>query len=70
MKEPVVMSWSGGKDSAMTLHELLRGSAYEVVSLLTSVSEEYRRVSHHGVRESLLDELPAADARTTFTNRS
>ncbi len=60
MKEPVVMSWSGGKDSAMTLHELLRGSAYEVVSLLTSVSEEYRRVSHHGVRESLLDEQAKA----------
>ncbi|PYI92713.1 MAG: ATP-binding protein [Verrucomicrobia bacterium] len=50
------MSWSGGKDSAMALHELLRGGEYEVVSLLTSVSEEYRRISHHGVRESLLDE--------------
>ena len=49
------MSWSGGKDSAMALHELLRDSAYEVVSLLTTVSEEFRRISHHGVRESLLD---------------
>jgi uncharacterized protein (TIGR00290 family) len=55
MKEPIVMSWSGGKDSAMALHELLRDSAYEVVSLLTTVSEEFRRISHHGVRESLLD---------------
>jgi uncharacterized protein (TIGR00290 family) len=60
MKEPVVMSWSGGKDSAMALHELLRSDAYEVVSLLTSVSEEYRRISHHGVRESLLDEQAQA----------
>jgi len=56
MKEPVVLSWSGGKDSAMALHELLRTGAYEVVSLLTTVSQEYRRISHHGVRESLLDE--------------
>ena len=55
MKERVVMSWSGGKDSAMALHELLHGGEHEVVSLLTSVSEEYRRISHHGVRESLLD---------------
>jgi uncharacterized protein (TIGR00290 family) len=55
MKERIVMSWSGGKDSAMALHELLRGDTHEVVSLLTSVSEEYRRISHHGVRESLLD---------------
>ena len=56
MKERVVMSWSGGKDSAMALQELLRAGVYEVVSLLTTVSEEYRRISHHGVRESLLDE--------------
>ena len=60
MKEPVVMSWSGGKDSAMALQELLRSGKYEVVSLLTSVSEEYRRISHHGVRESLLDEQAKA----------
>src|SRR6266404_7798694 len=60
MKERVVMSWSGGKDSAMALHELLRHGDHEVVSLLTSVSEEFRRISHHGVRESLLDEQARA----------
>ncbi|CAN5543882.1 ATPase [soil metagenome] len=49
------MSWSGGKDSALALHELLRSDEYEVVALMTSVSEEYRRISHHGVREELLD---------------
>ena len=54
------MSWSGGKDSAMALQELLQSGTYEVVSLLTSVSEEYRRISHHGVRESLLDEQAKA----------
>jgi len=60
MKEAVVMSWSGGKDSAVALHELLRGDDYEVVSLMTSVSEEFRRISHHGVREELLEEQAAA----------
>ena len=40
----------------MALHELLRDNDYEVVSLLTTVSDEFRRVSHHGVREPLLDE--------------
>src|SRR5438105_1297684 len=60
MKESVVLSWSGGKDSAMALHELLRSDEYAVVSLLTTVSEEYRRISHHGVRESLLDEQAKA----------
>jgi uncharacterized protein (TIGR00290 family) len=55
MKKELVMSWSGGKDSAAALDELLRSEAYEVVALLTSVSEEYRRISHHGVREELLE---------------
>jgi uncharacterized protein (TIGR00290 family) len=56
MKERVVMSWSGGKDSAVALHELLKSDQYEVVALLTTVSEEFRRISHHGVREELLEE--------------
>jgi uncharacterized protein (TIGR00290 family) len=60
MKTPIVMSWSGGKDSAIALHELLKGNEYEVVSLMTSVSEEYRRISHHGVREALLEEQARA----------
>jgi len=53
---PVLMSWSGGKDSALALYELVRSPDWEVVGLLTSVADEYRRVSHHGVREELLDE--------------
>jgi uncharacterized protein (TIGR00290 family) len=60
MKTPVVMSWSGGKDSAMALHELLLNERYEVVELMTSVSEEFLRVSHHGVREALLEQQAQA----------
>jgi uncharacterized protein (TIGR00290 family) len=51
----VVISWSGGKDCALALHELRSDPRYHVVALMTSVSEEYRRVSHHGVREELLE---------------
>ncbi len=60
MRTPVVMSWSAGKDSAMALHQLLRSEDYEVIGLMTTVSEEYRRISHHGVREALLEEQVAA----------
>lgn len=60
VRTPVVMSWSGGKDSAMALHELLRSADYEVLELMATVSEEYRRISHHGVREELLDAQAAA----------
>ncbi|MEX2176354.1 MAG: hypothetical protein WD872_18470 [Pirellulaceae bacterium] len=59
-RTPILMLWSGGKDSALALYELLRSPAWEVVGLLTSVADEYRRVSHHGVREELLDEQAAA----------
>jgi uncharacterized protein (TIGR00290 family) len=54
-RTPVVMSWSGGKDSALALHELRSDPRFEVVALMTSLSEEFRRVSHHGVREELLE---------------
>lgn len=55
-KTPLVMSWSGGKDSALALETLQHDPRYEVVALMTSVSEEFRRVSHHGVREALLEQ--------------
>lgn len=56
MTTPIVLSWSGGKDSAMALYELRRAQAYEIAALLTSVADEYRRISHHGVREALLEQ--------------
>jgi uncharacterized protein (TIGR00290 family) len=54
MRMPVLFSWSGGKDSAMALHSLLRNPDFEVVALLTTVTEGYGRVSMHGVRRELL----------------
>src|SRR5512132_933055 len=54
MTERVVCSWSGGKDSAMALHDILLSREYEVAALLTTVTEDYDRISMHGVRRSLL----------------
>ena len=51
----MVLSWSGGKDSALALDALSRDPAFEVVGLLTSVTREYNRISVHGVRRSLLE---------------
>ena len=59
-RERVVLSWSGGKDSAMALFELRRSPDYEVVALLTTVAREFERVSHHGVRVELLEQQAAA----------
>jgi len=52
--EPIVLSWSGGKDSALTLDALRRDASVEVVALLTTVTTGYDRISIHGVRRSLL----------------
>ena len=54
MRKSVVLSWSGGKDSALALDALSRDPAVEVVGLLTSVTSGYDRISVHGVRRSML----------------
>jgi len=51
----ILLSWSGGKDSAWALHLLRQQPEYEVVALLTTINERYRRVAIHGFREELLD---------------
>ena len=50
-----LMSWSGGKDSALALYHALRNPNYRVAHLLTSVNAHYERVSMHGVRVALLE---------------
>lgn len=54
MAESVVMCWSGGKDSALALQVALKEPSLQVEALLTTVTDEYDRISMHGVREALL----------------
>jgi uncharacterized protein (TIGR00290 family) len=56
MGEKVLFTWSGGKDSVLALYELQRGNDHEVVSLLTTLTEDYDRISMHGVRSILLQQ--------------
>ena len=58
--EPVLMCWSGGKDSSLALHTALQDPTLRVEALLTTVTEGYERISMHGVRCSLLEEQAAA----------
>jgi uncharacterized protein (TIGR00290 family) len=57
---PTALSWSGGKDSALALHELLMDPTVELRGLLTTVTDGYDRVSMHGVRTSLVAAQAAA----------
>ncbi len=54
-KPKVIFNWSGGKDSALCLHKLLQAQEYDVMCLLTTISEQYQRISMHGVRTELLE---------------
>ena len=58
--EKVLVSWSGGKDSAVALFEILKMQNYEIAALLTTVTEDYDRISMHGVRSILLEQQVAA----------
>ena len=53
--EPILFCWSGGKDSAMALHTLLQQKHFDIVALLSSVTEGYDRIAMHGVRRELLN---------------
>jgi len=55
MLEPVVLTWSGGKDSALALHYLKNTRQYQITNLLTTITKDYNRISMHGVRSILLD---------------
>jgi uncharacterized protein (TIGR00290 family) len=57
---PVLLSWSGGKDSALALQALSANPEYRVAGLVTAVTRGYDRISIHGVRRELLEAQAAS----------
>ena len=55
MKKDVILAWSGGKESAYCLYKIANSRSYNVRAILTTVTEEYDRISMHGVRRELLE---------------
>ncbi|MCC3859643.1 adenine nucleotide alpha hydrolase [Pseudemcibacter aquimaris] len=54
-KPKAVVSWSSGKDSAYAYHIAKSSGDFDIVGTLTTITETFKRVSMHGVREELLD---------------
>jgi uncharacterized protein (TIGR00290 family) len=50
-----IFNWSSGKDSALSLYKILQNPDYKIEYLLTSVNEQFQRISMHGVRVELLE---------------
>jgi uncharacterized protein (TIGR00290 family) len=78
----LALSWSGGKDSALALWVLREELGIEPVALLTTITEDYDRISMHAVRCELLREqaratgielveidIPAACVNKTYEER-
>jgi uncharacterized protein (TIGR00290 family) len=57
---PVLLSWSGGKDAAWTLHVLRQRDDVAVVALLTTLTAGCQRVSMQGIRREVLHAQAAA----------
>jgi len=60
MKQKAIFNWSSGKDSALALYKILQEEKFEITSLLTSISEEFQRISMHGVSVALLEKQAAS----------
>lgn len=50
----VLLSWSGGKDAAWTLHRLRQAPGIEVVGLLSTLTADDGRASLQGIRSEVL----------------
>lgn len=57
---PVVLAWSGGKDSSLALAALRADPAVDVVAVLTMITLDDDRISIHGVRRTILEAQVAA----------
>lgn len=55
MGQKVLFSWSGGKDSAIAFYEFKKRGDCEIASLITTVTENYKRISMHGIRQALVE---------------
>ncbi len=59
---PILLAWSGGKDCALSLQQLLAEPRWHVVALLTTINRSYQRVTSHGMgRDVLLAQARALD---------
>jgi uncharacterized protein (TIGR00290 family) len=59
-RTPIVLAWSGGKDSSLALAALRDSLEWDPVALLTTVTADYDRISMHGIRRDVLEAQVAA----------
>ncbi len=58
--EAALVSWSGGKDCALAMYEALVSGDYDIVGLLTTVTEDSDRLYLHDIRHTLIEKQARA----------
>lgn len=54
--EPVILCWSGGKDSTYCLEKIIEEPTLDVIGLLTTVTPDRISIPMHGVSRELLEQ--------------
>lgn len=60
MRRKAYFNWSSGKDSALALYKMQQQEEYQVDLLITTINQDFNRVSMHGLRKELLEEQAKA----------
>jgi uncharacterized protein (TIGR00290 family) len=60
MPDKIILSWSGGKDSAMALARLIYNGGCQVEGLFTSYNRDNSKVNLHGIPKELIREQAAS----------
>ncbi len=63
----VIVSWSGGKDSAWALHLLRMLGGCEVTALLTTLNQAFDRVAMHAIRREIVEAQACAAGLPLWT---
>lgn len=53
-RKKAVFNWSGGKDAALALQQVLKEDKFEVISLLTTINKENSKSSTHAIPLKIL----------------
>ncbi len=54
MQKKIIVAWSGGKDCAFALYKALQSKEYKVEALISNKHTDTRRLTMHGIRETLI----------------
>ena len=54
------MAWSGGKDCALALYDIIKSGKFNLKGLFITLSSKFKRVNLSGIREDIIDKQAEA----------